>query len=130
MIFMSTWQVEGRRTHWPNWIDWFPVQECIIDGFENEEGGVLMVDVAGGRGHDLKKFQAMFPRAPGRLIVDDLPQVLEGISLSPRIECQQLTSLSRSLSKVIPPRSQQSYSIKLSLESSRCPSILYEIRHA
>jgi hypothetical protein len=36
-----------------------------------------MVDVAGGRGHDLKKFRAKFPHAPGRLIVEDLPQVLE-----------------------------------------------------
>lgn len=80
----------GRRAHWPNWIDWFPVPECIIDGYEDEEGGILLVDVAGGRGHDLKKFQAKFPHAPGRLIVEDLPQVLEGISLSPGIECQPM----------------------------------------
>jgi hypothetical protein len=85
MIFMSTWQLGG-----PNWIDWFPVQECIIDRFEDEEGGVLMVDAAGGRGNDLKKLRRKFPHAPGRLIVEDLPQILEGVAPSPGIECQPI----------------------------------------
>jgi hypothetical protein len=78
----------GRKANRPTWIDWFPVQECIIDGFEDQEGGVLLVDVAGGRGHDLEIFHAKFSHVSGCLIVEDLPQVLEGMTLSPGIECQ------------------------------------------
>jgi hypothetical protein len=60
----------GRRANLPAWADWFPVQERIIDGFEDEKGDVLLVDVAGGRGHDLEYFHGKFPSAQGRLIFE------------------------------------------------------------
>ncbi|KAJ5381377.1 O-methyltransferase [Penicillium cataractarum] len=80
----------GRRANLPIWVDWFPVQERIIDGFEDKDGSGLLVDVAGGRGHDLERFRAKFPSARGRLIVEDLPQVLEGINSGSGIECQPI----------------------------------------
>jgi hypothetical protein len=56
------------------WLDWFPVQSKILDGADPEKA--LIVDVGGGRGHDLIAFHKQFPNA-GRLVVEDLPAVLE-----------------------------------------------------
>lgn len=78
----------GRRAERLPWIEWFPVQERIIDGFEDQDGDVLIVDVAGGRGHDLKDFRDKFPQAPGRLILEETLPVLEDMPPIPGIECQ------------------------------------------
>lgn len=40
------------------------------------KGDVLLVDVAGGRGHDVGKFRAQFPQLPGRCILQDLPETI------------------------------------------------------
>ena len=81
-------QMMGRSAERLPWIEWFPVQERIIDGFEDQEGAVLMVDVAGGRGHDLKDFHDKFPQVSGRLILEETPPVLEDMTPIPGIECQ------------------------------------------
>ena len=47
-----------------------------------------MVDVAGGRGHDLKDFQDNFPQAPGRLILEEMLPVLDDMPPIPGIECR------------------------------------------
>lgn len=39
----------------------------------------LLVDAAGGRGHDIQAFLKKFPEASGRLIVEDQPHVIEDI---------------------------------------------------
>lgn len=70
----------------PSWVDWFPVQERIIDGFKPDENDVLLIDVAGGKGNDLLLFLQRHPTAPGRLILEDLPHVVEGVKLDDRIE--------------------------------------------
>jgi hypothetical protein len=38
---------------------------------------VFLVDVAGGRGHDIKAFRERFPDARGRFILEDLPHVVD-----------------------------------------------------
>ncbi|KAJ6155504.1 hypothetical protein N7470_006070 [Penicillium chermesinum] len=78
--------MEGDRGDRPDWVDWFPVQERVIEGFQGGENDVLFVDVAGGRGHDLKSFQAKYPNAPGRLVLEDQPHVLEEAQVSAKIE--------------------------------------------
>lgn len=40
-----------------NWLDWFPVQQEILDGAVNNADAVLMVDIGGGRGRDLAEDQ-------------------------------------------------------------------------
>ncbi|KAF7590961.1 hypothetical protein BBP40_002213 [Aspergillus hancockii] len=67
----------------PNWVDWFDVHGAILDGFRNEPKDVLLVDVGGGEGHYLHAFNRKFPDAPGRRILQDLPQVVSGIKDSP-----------------------------------------------
>lgn len=59
-----------------------------LDGFRSTEVDALLVDVAGGRGWDLTAFLEKHHDAPGRLILQDLPHVLDGIQLDDRIEKQ------------------------------------------
>jgi len=54
--------MEGVRSSRPAWADWFPVQERILDDVKTESDAVVLVDVAGGRGHDLEAFRAHFPK--------------------------------------------------------------------
>jgi hypothetical protein len=58
------------------WVDWYPVQERIIDGATT--GNALIVDVGAGKGHDLLAFNGKFPNS-GRLVLEDLQPVIEGI---------------------------------------------------
>ena len=62
----------------PAWLSWFPVTERILEGAR--PGGVVLVDVGGGRGHDVGAFKRRkgpeFPEG-GRVVLEDLPAVLE-----------------------------------------------------
>ncbi|PYI04549.1 O-methyltransferase [Aspergillus sclerotiicarbonarius CBS 121057] len=78
--------MEADRGSRPSWLEWFPVQEQIIDGFSEIESDALLVDVAGGRGHDLAAFQSKFSDAPGRLILEDMPHVVAEATQHPKIE--------------------------------------------
>lgn len=62
----------GARKYW---VDWYPVQERILDGAEKDEA--LIVDVGGGKGHDLIQFKERFPR--NRLVLQDLRGVVDGV---------------------------------------------------
>lgn len=41
------------------------------------EDGVLLIDVGGGIGHDMELFQKYHSKLPGRLILQELPSVIE-----------------------------------------------------
>lgn len=41
------------------------------------DDGVLLVDIGGSVGHDLSEFRRKWPEARGRLILQDLPEVLD-----------------------------------------------------
>ena len=76
-------QSMGARKYWT---EWFPIQEQILDDFEPDTA--LMVDVAGGKGQDLKALRDKFPDS-GRLVLQELPQVLREVTadeLHPSIE--------------------------------------------
>ncbi|KAJ5085976.1 hypothetical protein N7532_010747 [Penicillium argentinense] len=67
-----------------NWVEWFDIQRHIIDGSEpRSPENVLLVDIGGGEGHYLRQFSEKFPRAPGRLILQELPDVIRGIQSPP-----------------------------------------------
>jgi hypothetical protein len=82
--FMSGYH-QGR----PSWMDvgFYPVQQ-LIDGLDAADPeAVLLVDIGGNVGHDIDEFRRKSPDAPGRLILQDLPQVIDRItSLDARIE--------------------------------------------
>lgn len=74
--------MEGQRANRPFWGDWFPVRERILTLDDDDDGsppGPLLVDIGGGRGHDLLAFRERFPEllAPGQLVLEDLPGVLD-----------------------------------------------------
>lgn len=82
--------MEGQRADRSFWGDWFPVRERILtledgtalealNGDNNPSAPPLLVDVGGGRGHDLLAFRERFPEpmAPGQLVLEDLPGVLD-----------------------------------------------------
>lgn len=75
--FMAT-----RREGKPSWYDIYPVDREFLSSSSNaetnpEEGrDVLLVDVGGNRGHDLVKLKTKYPKLSGRLILQDLPDVV------------------------------------------------------
>lgn len=74
---------EGDRGSRPDWVDWFPVKERLLDDPQRviELEGPLYVDVAGGRGHDLLSFKTKFAAYPGRYYLFDLPHIVEDRTL-------------------------------------------------
>lgn len=66
--FMSAYRA-GK----PMWFDpgFYPVSERLITGFDASTSDVLLVDVGGGRGHDIAAFAANLSSPPGRLILQD-----------------------------------------------------------
>ncbi|KAJ6011844.1 hypothetical protein N7499_013185 [Penicillium canescens] len=62
--------MESDRGARPGWLEWFHVAERILGGAQSY--GILLVDVARGRGHDLVDLRQKFPDAPGHLILEIL----------------------------------------------------------
>lgn len=44
------------------------------------EDTVFLVDIGGNQGHDLRKFWREYGQLPGKLILQDSPSVIEGVS--------------------------------------------------
>ncbi|RMZ72389.1 O-methyltransferase B [Pyrenophora seminiperda CCB06] len=79
----------GYRQGRPSWMDanFYPVAKRLIKDMSTAEDAVLLVDIGGGLGHDLGEFRAKHPDAPGRLVLQDLPNVITSIqTLDPKIE--------------------------------------------
>lgn len=72
----------GYRQGRPSWMDagFFPVQEKLIDNLEQSKDAVLLVDIGGSFGHDIGEFHRKFPDAPGQLILQDLPVVIDQVT--------------------------------------------------
>ena len=63
----------GRRVGKTSWLDYYPIEECLIEGASPESVN-FMVDIGGGQGHDLKSLSERYGNKglPGRLILQDL----------------------------------------------------------
>lgn len=61
---------EGRS----NWLNLYPIDK-ILSGADAD--GALVVDIGGSRSHDVEQFRVRAPQEPGRLIIQDLPLVIE-----------------------------------------------------
>jgi hypothetical protein len=63
----------GARKYW---VDWYPVEENLLQN--TSESTALIVDVGGGKGHDLQAFHQKHPKT-GRLVLQDLPQAIDNV---------------------------------------------------
>ncbi|EHA22159.1 hypothetical protein ASPNIDRAFT_183622, partial [Aspergillus niger ATCC 1015] len=82
--FMSVYH-QGHAS----WMDpgFYPVDQ-LLHQFPTGNNDVLLVDVGGGKGHDLNELCTKWPNLPGRLILQDQPAVLaEATGLHSSIEC-------------------------------------------
>ncbi|KAL4887927.1 S-adenosyl-L-methionine-dependent methyltransferase [Aspergillus ambiguus] len=64
----------------PSWMDqgFYPVTERLVEGADVKAQDVLLVDMGGSIGHDISEFRRKWPNAPGRLVLQDLPEVIQG----------------------------------------------------
>ena len=75
--FNTHMQVQ-RIERGPNWFDFYPIQERLLQK-PTESSVPFLVDIGGGLGHDISAFAAKFPDLQGRLVLEDLPHVIEAI---------------------------------------------------
>lgn len=56
-----------------SWLDpgFYPVNERLIEQFNAKFGDILLVDVGGGLGHDLRELREKYPALPGKLVLQD-----------------------------------------------------------
>ena len=80
---MAAWSV-GR----PRWMDdgFYPVQKRLIEGSKQDDDAVFLVDVAGGRGHDLEGLKQAHPSIKGKMILQDRSEVVSMAELSTGLE--------------------------------------------
>ncbi|KAL2847753.1 S-adenosyl-L-methionine-dependent methyltransferase [Aspergillus pseudoustus] len=105
--------MEGDRGSRPGWVEWFPVEEQgLLAGFSGGDEDVFLVDVAGGRGHDIKAFKEKSPHARGRFVLEDLPHVVE--QSLPELE-QRVGKVGFDLFKPQPVKGSRIYYMKLIL---------------
>ena len=69
----------GNQSSRPSWIDWYPIEERLLRGIKADDNAVVMIDIAGGRGHYLAAFRERFPYIKGRFILQEVPDVIDDI---------------------------------------------------
>lgn len=72
--FNTTMTASFRRKG-QSWFSFFPVEEKL---HVEDPTAPLLVDIGGGKGEDILAFRDSFPHLPGKLILQDLPVVVEG----------------------------------------------------
>lgn len=77
----SDWMI-GQRIGRASWLDMFPVEEQLSVGFSEEKDAIMLVDVAGASGSEIKDLKRRYPSFPGRMVLQDLPQAIQQIDKS------------------------------------------------
>ncbi|KAK8024422.1 O-methyltransferase- family 2 [Apiospora rasikravindrae] len=111
--------------------DFVPVQELLVEGADPSPEAVFMVDVGGGLGHDLLEFHRYHPSVLGKLIVQDLPQVVG--SIVPSEENNSLTPLAHNFFEEQPIKGARAYYLHSVLHDwpdDRAAAILHRIKAA
>ena len=79
----------GYRQGKQSWVEpgFYPVDLRLGKEAKTQADAVLLVDVGGGLGHDLKDFKANYPHLPGKLVLQERQEVISQIKeLSSGIE--------------------------------------------
>ncbi|KAK8045116.1 hypothetical protein PG993_005140 [Apiospora rasikravindrae] len=85
--------IHTLRQHRPSWTDMYPAMERLVEGLEPDGDASAFVDVGGSMGQILQDFRANVPQYTGRLILQELPEVVaaateKGVGADGRIEMQ------------------------------------------
>ena len=72
----------SRREGRPSWFDIYPAEKELSSPERND--AVILVDIGGNHGHDLVKLKARFPNLQGRLVLQDLPNVVAEVEFNDR----------------------------------------------
>ena len=73
----------ARRKGFAMWHETFPLAEILGTNVKTDPEAVLFVDVGGNQGHEITNFLKAYPELPGRLILQDLPPMIERVSKDP-----------------------------------------------
>jgi hypothetical protein len=65
----------------PDWFDFYPVQDRLIEGFDASANEALLVDVGGGRGHDVATFASRYQSHPGKIFLQDREPVIATVDV-------------------------------------------------
>ena len=57
--------------------DFYPFKENLIKDAKTEHDSVFLVDIGGGRGHDLQEMCAKHPELPGKLVLREVKGVVK-----------------------------------------------------
>lgn len=78
---MNAWS-KGR----PRWFysDYYPVRDRLIAGADGENA--FLVDIGGGTGHDIEGLREAFAPLPGKLVLQDRPEIIEHARLAGDVE--------------------------------------------
>ena len=68
-----------RRVGLVTWHESFPMAAHLGPGAKTDPDAVLLVDVGGNWGHEIRSFHTAHPDVPGRLILQDLPIILDKV---------------------------------------------------
>ncbi|KAI1427702.1 S-adenosyl-L-methionine-dependent methyltransferase [Xylaria sp. FL1777] len=80
----------GQRADRKQWFDFLDVNGILLEGARKDSDAILLIDIAGGEGHDIAEFHRRYPDAPGRLVLQDSPSVIDSIQeLTPKVERQK-----------------------------------------
>lgn len=63
----------------PDWYDFYPVKERLFEGYDSSVNETLLVDVGGGKGHDMDAFAAKHSSHPGKIVLQDREPVIAGV---------------------------------------------------
>ncbi|KAF2438301.1 sterigmatocystin 8-O-methyltransferase [Karstenula rhodostoma CBS 690.94] len=70
----------GAREYWH---DWYDVEGKLLADFDPSKSQAILVDIGGGKGHDVKSFYSAFmaksKEEQGKLVLQDLPHIIDAI---------------------------------------------------
>ena len=62
--------------------DFYPFKDNLIKDAKTEHDAVFLVDIGGGKGHDLQEMCGKHPELPGKLVLQDVKGVIKAAEAS------------------------------------------------